>query len=214
MASRIFTRVIAPGILLVASASAVQAQDRVELAATVGFYSPMGSFRHDLPNSIDLPSSPSALGGTALGGELRVWIVSRMGVALGGSTVASAVGGGVTPEAVRPSVRARVTMGSAQLLFRLSGEETRTRVWLSAGGGAIQHGGAAYAIFGKPVNYGGVVGLGSAFRIRKGLSVDLGLTTMIYNVDFRTTSIVDDGLRERGPQWDMTLRTGLSYGWR
>jgi hypothetical protein len=35
---------------------------------------------------------------------------------------------------------------------------------------------------------------------------------MIYNIDFRSSSIFE-GLNERGTQVDMMLRTGVSYRW-
>jgi hypothetical protein len=213
MFNRILEGLIAAAALTVAGASPALAQIRVEVAATVGYYSPMGSFRPDFPASSDLPRSPSDLAGSALGGELRVWVAPRLGISLGGSTVATSVGGGSTPNGVRQSVPARVSMGSAQLLFRISGEASRTRIWLSGGGGVIQHGGKAYSVFDKPVNYGGVVGVGSAFRLRRGLSIDAGLSSMIYKVDFRNSPTADDRLRERGTQADMTLHTGLSYSW-
>jgi hypothetical protein len=121
------------------------------------------------------------------------------------------VGGATTPDGVRPSVPARVSLGTAQLLYRVNGDESRAPVWLSAGGGAIKHGGAAYDVFHEPVNYGGVAGVGSAVRIRGGLSLDLELSSMIYNIDFRTPGITLGGLKERGTQLDMMLCTGLSY---
>jgi hypothetical protein len=85
-------------------------------------------------------------------------------------------------------------------------------VWIGAGAAAVRHGGVAYEVFGKPVNYGGVVGLGSAFRIVGGLNANIGLSALIYNIDFRSSSIFE-GLNERGTQVDMMLRTGVSYSW-
>ena len=211
--NHVIARIAAGALLLASVASASAAQMRLEIGATIGYYSPMGSFKQDYPLSVELPRSPSSLGGTELGGQLRLWVVPRIGVEVAGSTTASSVGGGSTPNGIHPSVAARVSLGTAQLLFRVTGDDTRTPVWLSAGGGAIKHGGAAYEIFNEPVNYGGVVGLGSAFRIWSGLSLNLELASMIYNIDFRNSSVAIHGLRERGMQVDMMLRTGVSYGW-
>jgi hypothetical protein len=136
----------------------------------------------------------------------------RVGLELAGSTTASSVGGGATPEGGRPAVPARVNVGTAELLFRVTGDGNRTRVWIGAGAAAVRHGGVAYEVFGKPVNYGGVVGLGSAFRIVGGLNANIGLSALIYNIDFRSSSIFE-GLNERGTQVDMMLRTGVSYSW-
>ncbi|MDQ2766670.1 MAG: hypothetical protein M3Y30_05895 [Gemmatimonadota bacterium] len=158
------------------------------------------------------PNSPGDLSGAALGGELRLWIAPRVGFAFAGSTVSSDVGGGVTPEGYHPPTRARVSTGSAQLLFRVTGDESRARVWLGAGGGLVKHGGDAYEQFNKPVDFAGVFGVGSAIRITGRLNAELGATTTIYNVNMSTTTLAfGPGVFERGRQTDLLLRTGLSY---
>jgi hypothetical protein len=63
-------------------------------------------------------------------------------------------------------------------------------------------------VFGKPVSYGSVVGLGSAFRITGRLNANVGLSSMIYNIDFRGSAF--NPVEERGTQVDMMLRTGVS----
>jgi hypothetical protein len=210
MCSRVNTIVASTAVLTASFVSPSAAQMQVEIGATVGYYSPMGSFHPASIHSVDLPRSPSSLSGAALGGEIRLWAVPRLGLEIAGSTTASRVGGGATPDGERPGVPARVNVGTAQLLVRVTGDVNRTRIWIGAGAGAIQHAGAAYEEFGKPVNYGGVVGLGSAFRIAGRLNANIGLSTMIYNLDIRGSSLNDPGLRERGTQADMMLRTGLS----
>jgi hypothetical protein len=208
MVDRVITSVAA-GVLLVACfASRSAAQMQVEIGATIGYYSPMGSFQPVSVFSVDLPRSPSSLGGTALGGEIRLWFAPRVGVELAVSTTGSSVGGGSTPNGFHSSVHARVNAGTAQLLFRVTGDDDRTRVWFGTGTAVIQHGGAAYEVFGKPVNYGGVVGVGSAFRITGALNATVGLSTMIYNIDFRGSRF--EPVEERGTQVDMMIRTGLS----
>jgi hypothetical protein len=194
-------------------ASRSAAQMLVELGETIGYYSPVGSFQSGSAHSLDLPRSPSSLSGTAFGGDLRLWVGPRLGLELAGSTTASSVGGISTPNGVRPIVPARVSQGTAEALVRVTGEANRRRVWLGAGVGKIQHGGAAYAEFGKPVNYGPVVGLGSAFRIAGGLNANIGVSTMIYNLDVRASSLNDSELEAGGMQVDMMLRTGVSYSW-
>ena len=213
MVDRVIRSLAAGALLVLCFANRSAAQMQVEIGATVGYYSPMGSFQPASVHSTALPESPSALSGTALGGELRLWMVPRVGLELAGSTTASSVGGGSTPGGYKPSTPARVNVGTAQLLFRVTDEANRTRIWIGAGTGVIRHAGVAYRVFGKPVSYGGVVGLGSAFRIAGGLNANIGVSTMIYNIDFRGTSIFDGGLNERGTQVDMMLRTGLSYSW-
>jgi hypothetical protein len=211
MIDRIITSLAAGALLVFFVAGSCEAQMQVELGATIGYYSPMGSFQPVSVLSVDLPRSPSSLGGTALGGEIRLWLVPRIGVELAGSTIASSVGGGSTPDGLRPSVPARVNTGTAELLFRVTGDDNRTRVWFGAGAAVIQHGGVAYEVFGKPVNYGGVVGLGSAFRITGALNATVGLSSMIYNIDFRGSRF--EPIEERGTQVDMMLRTGVSVRW-
>ncbi|MBK5189355.1 MAG: hypothetical protein JJD97_14020 [Gemmatimonadaceae bacterium] len=195
-------------------ANGAAAQIRVELGASVGLYSPLGSFQPASVYSMALPNGPDQLSGSAVGGELRLWIVPRIGVELAGATSSSSVGGGNTPEGYAPSTPARVSTGTAQLLFRVTREESRMRMWLGAGAGAVQHGGKAYDAFGNPVNYGGVLGVGGAMRLSGGLSADFGVTSMIYHLNIRGTPATDVGLSERGRQVDLVLRTGLSYGWR
>jgi hypothetical protein len=204
---------LALAIATIASASTAVAQMKVELGATIGRYNPLGSFQPADAYSTALPNTPGTLAGAALGGQLRVWVAPRIGIELAGSTASSTIPGGFTPGGFVPGTNARVSMGSAQLLYRITGDDSRARVWLGAGGGAIQHGGDAYASFGKPVNYGGVFGVGSAIRITGGLNADVGVSSMIYNLDIRGDAATDPGLRERGTQVDMLLRTGLSYSW-
>jgi hypothetical protein len=196
----------------IAFASDARAQIRIELGATLGRYAPLGSFDGTSVHSLSLPNGPGDLGGAAFGGELRLWVAPRVGFAIAGSTVSSTVGGGDTPEGFDPPTDARVSMGSAQLLFRVIGDDHRARVWVSAGGGLVKHGGAAYEQFGDPVNLAGVFGVGSAIRLTDGLNAELGVTTMIYKVNMSAATLAfGQGLSERGKQTDLLLRTGLSY---
>jgi hypothetical protein len=213
MTTRVRRTTLAIAVASTVLATGALAQMKIELAANIGRYSPLGSFEPAEAYSTGLPNSPSSLAGAALGGELRLWVAPRIGFALSGSTVSSTVGGGATPNGFAQSNSARVSMGSAQLLFRVTGDNSRARVWVGAGGGAVEHGGAAYEPYGSPVNSAGVLSLGSAIRIAGGLSADVGVTTMIYNLDARLRSQLafDTPVTERGRQTDMLLRTGLSY---
>ena len=214
MTSRVRCRALAVAISSVALASAAAAQVKVELGATIGRYAPMGSFQPSPANSEDLPHSPGDLARTALGGQLRLWVAPRIGFELAATTSSGSVGGGIIPDGVSSNISARVSTGTAQLLFRVTHDQSRARIWIGAGGGAVQHGGDAYAAYGKPVNYGGVVGVGSAIRINGGLSIDLGVSAMIYDLDIRGFTLPDrPEVTERGRQVDMLLRTGLSYSW-
>ena len=211
MSSRVSCGAFLAAVISVAFASNASAQ-RIELGATIGAYSPLGSFDRTSVHAMNLPNGPGDLGGAALGGELRLWIAPRIGLAFAGSTVSSDVGGGIAPGGYRPPTNARVSEGSAQLLFRVTGDGSRARAWLSAGAGLVNHGGAAYEQFHKPTNVAGVFGAGSAIRISGGLNAELGLTTMIYTLNASTPGPPTPyRVSERGRQTDLLLRTGLSY---
>ncbi len=194
-------------------ASAAVAQMKVDVGASVGLYSPTGKFQPASVYSTNLPNSPDQLSGSSFGAQLRLWVVPRIGFELTGTTFSRDAGGGGTPEGTAPTTSARISTGTAQLLVRVTGEASRARIWVGAGGGAIQHGGATYEPFGKPVNYGAVASLGTAVRIRGGLSADLGLTSLMYNLNIRGTAATDPNLSERGRQVDLLVHTGLSYSW-
>jgi hypothetical protein len=211
MPDRIRCSVFAVSVCSLILSTGAAAQLRVEVGATVGYYSPMGSFRPATAHSTNLPSAPSDLSGAEYAAQLRLWI-SRVGVEIAGATSASVVGGGITPEGETPTTKARLSTGTAQLLYRVTSSESRMRVWVGAGGGVIRHGGHTYEPFGSPVNGGGVVSIGSAFRIRRGLSAEAGVTTIIYDLNIHGVESGVD-LSERGREVDASFRTGLSYGW-
>ena len=213
---------VGAGFLLGSTQSAV-AQMRVEVSATLGYYSPMGSFQPAEQSPTFLPSRPGALSGAAFGGELRVWMTSRIGAEVGATTTSTsfryegpmldgAPVGGTLPidESVGPS-QVRISSATAQILYQVIGNPATARLWLSAGGAAVRHGGSAYARFGNPVNYGGAAGFGSALHIKGPLSAELGLTTLIYRMN--VTDPNEPGLNERGTQVDALFHTGVSYGW-
>ena len=183
MTSRVRRNALAITVASLVVTTGALAQMKVELAANIGHYSPLGSFERAQGYSVGLPNDPGSLAGMALGGELRLWVAPRIGFALGGSTVSSDVGGGITPNGIAPAVPARVSMGMAQVLLRVTGDNSRARVWLGAGAGAVQHGGSAYAAYNNVVNAAGVFSVGSAIRIAGGLSADVGVTSMIYSLD-------------------------------
>ena len=213
MTCRVSRSALAVAIASITIASAAVAQMKVEVGASIGLYSPTGTFEPAPVHSTNLPRGPEQLSGSAIGAELRLWVAPRVGVQFTGTTTSSNVGGGSTPEGEAPTTSARVSTGSAQLLFRVTGDASRARIWLGAGRGVIQHGGSTYAPFGNPVNYGTVASIGSAIRIRGDLSADLGVSSMIYNLDIRGTAATDPNLSERGRQVDLLMHTGLSYSW-
>jgi len=194
-----------------AFASSARAQLKVELGATIGEYAPLGNFQPAQVYSTSLPRSPSDLSGAAFGGELRVWFAPRVGVALTGSTASSTVGGAITPEGQSPYIPVRVSTGSAQLLYLVTGDNSRARVWVGTGLSLVQHGGKAYEPYGSPVSLGSALGIGSAIRIRGGLSAEVGVSSLIYELNVRGSNSTIPPVSETGTQVDLQLRTGLSY---
>lgn len=210
MTSRVSCNALVAALCSVALASPAAAQLKVELGATVGLYSPAGSFAPVSVHSTDLPNGPGDLSGATFGAQLRLWVIPRLGLELAGSTASSTVGSTNSPNGLSRTTSARVSTGTAQLLFRLTNDASRARIWLGAGAGEVQHGGQTYEVFGTPVNFAGVFSAGSAIRIIGGLSADVGVTSMIYNFNAHATQ-AGESLSERGRQVDMVFRTGLSY---
>lgn len=213
MITQLIRRMAAIATLTAALASQSAAQIRVEVGATLGHYKPFGSFAPASVSMVSLPHAPSALAGTALGGQFRVWVAPRFAIQLAGSTATSSVGGGSTPNGYAPAVSARVSMATAEVLYQLTGRDHRARIWLEAGGAVVRHGGDAYKPFGFPVNRGGVAGIGSAIRLAGPLSVELGLTTIVYRMNMHGTAATDLRVLERETQVDARFHTGLSVGW-
>jgi hypothetical protein len=214
MIRRVVPRMIAIAMFSTALASHAAAQLGVEVSASIGRYAPLGSFAPAGVYSTSLPTSPSDLSGTALGGALRVWVSPRIGIGITGSSVSSTIVGGFTPGGLAPNTPARVSTATVQLLYRLIEGDHRAPVWLGVGGAAVRHGGAAYEPFGNPVNFGGVAEIGSAIRLVGPLSAELGVTTIVYRMNMRGAPTTKPPLTERGTQIDAQFHTGLSVGWR
>ncbi|MGH7634857.1 MAG: hypothetical protein ACRENC_14065, partial [Gemmatimonadaceae bacterium] len=136
----------------------------------------------------------------------------RFGIQLGAATSSTFVGGGSTPEGLAPPVGARVSFGTAEVLYALTRNDSRARIWLEGGGSVVQHSGSAYDRYDNPVNVGGVLGAGSAIHLVGPLSAELGVTTLIYRMHMRGSGD-SAGVMERGTQVDALFRTGVSCTW-
>ena len=135
----------------------------------------------------------------------------RIGLQLAGATASSVIKGGFNPGGgFQAPLAARVSEAMAEILFQVTGSSHRARVWLDAGGTVVRHGGVVYEPAGSPVNIGGVVGIGSAIRIAGPLSVDFGVTTLVYGLDVRGPTNTIPPVTERGTQVDALFQTGLS----
>jgi hypothetical protein len=211
MVNRLIPHLGAIAILSVAITVRSAAQIRVELGATVGRYAPLGSFAPTSVYWTRFPTSPSELSGTSLGAQLRVWVTPRVGFQVAGATASSVIGGGFNPGGgFQAPLPARVSEVTAEMLFQVTGSAHRARAWLDAGAAAVRHGGAVYEPAGSPVNIGGVVGIGSAIRITGPLSVNFGVTTLLYGLDVRGPTNTIPPVTEGGAQVDALFQTGLS----
>jgi len=193
--------------LVVLVPSRVVSQTRVEGGPLLGLYSPAGSFQPAPYYSTALPNAPSELTGAAMGGQGRIWFSRRLGLQLQVAWASSRVGGGNTPAGTAPSRPASVLTSSVQVLVALSHPSQRIQLWLSAGPGLVRHGGEAYARYGSPVQLATTLGFGSAIPIGSHLSVNLGATTFLYNIDVADSTGTS---LEHGFQVDPLFHLGLS----
>ncbi len=197
-------------ILTVILAAPVPAQVRLEVGPILGLYAPASNFQPAPYYSTALPNSPGDLTGLALGGQGRLWLTSRLGIQLDAASTSSNVGGGNTPAGSFPPTGARVLTASAQLLFSLLAPSHNSHVWCSAGPGLVRHGGAAYSRYGSPIQLATAVGLGSAVPIAGRLSIDIGVTAFLYNLD--VSDSVGTSL-EHGFQVDPLVHAGITLRW-
>jgi hypothetical protein len=195
-------------LIAVAIATPASAQARFEFGPLVAAYSPMSSFEPAAYYSTALPNSPGNLGGTAWGGQARLWLSRRLGVQVQAAEARSSVGGGPTPGGNFAPTGAQVVMASAQGLYRPA--LGRIPLWLSAGAGVVHHGGVAYSRYGSPTQMTGALGVGSAIPLWGGFRANLGLTTLLYHFDLKDSTGVS---LERGFMTDALLSLGVTWSW-
>jgi hypothetical protein len=83
---------------------------------------------------------------------------------------------------------------------------SRSRLWVSAGGGAIHHSGSAYERYGSPTHATGVLGLGSSIALPYGLGANVGLTSLFYHWELSDLGVV----YQRGFEKDVLWHAGLT----
>jgi hypothetical protein len=132
------------------------AQSRWELGPLVAAYIPTGSFQPAPYYSTALPSDPGDMAGVAWGARGKLWFTPRLGLQIQAAVSSTNVGGGPSPAGLLRPTPVRVLALTAQGLYDLHLSPS-SRVWISAGGGLIQHGGAAYEPYGSPTNAAGVL---------------------------------------------------------
>lgn len=185
------------------------AQSHLDIGPLVGFYAPAGSFKPAPYYSTGLPTTPSNLSGVAWGAQGRIWLTPRWGLQLQLAAASSSVGGGATPGGLFPPTPAQVFTASGQVLFKLISFHG-AQAWCSGGPGLIRHGGTAYSRYGSPTQFATTLGLASAIPLGHRLSIDLGVTTFLYNLD--VSDSVGTSL-EHGFQVDPLLHLGLGLRW-
>jgi len=193
--------------LVVFVPSRVVSQTRVEGGPLLGLYSPAGSFQPAPYYSTALPNAPSALTGAAMGGQGRIWFSRRLGLQLQVAWASSRVGGGNTPAGTAPSTPASVLTSSVQALFVLSHPSQRITDSALAQCGAGT--GASWRRSLRPVwlQLATTLGFGSAIPMGSHLSLNLGATTFLYNIDVADSAGTS---LEHGFQVDPLFHLGLS----
>ena len=187
-------------------ASSARAQASVEIAATVGVYAPYGT-----PiNGSTCGTWPCRSGGgvtSMYGVQLRTWLSPTVGLQIdAGTSTPYEYGPFFNPGGSTEMLSSKVRAVTAQALITLAGEPGRGHLWLSAGAGAIQHYGSAYASVGEPTTFTGTIGLGGALRISHGLNLQAGASTLIYGLN-----VDDSGSLGYSTQYDLLFTAGLSW---
>ena len=204
------------GLMLVAAASPLAAQTEWSVGPLVGAYRAMGSFEQASIYDTDLPYTPQDLNGYAWGAEARAWFGGRWGAQLQVSSSSSTIGPTISPGGPTRTRTANVQLATAQALYNLLPAQSRGRLWLGAGLGAVRHAGNAYADFDKPVDLAGVVGLGVSLPIMQHLSATAGATGAFYfyNLAMPAMFALNPGSMERGRQADVLYHVGLAWRWQ
>jgi hypothetical protein len=189
------------------------AQVRVEVGPILGYYRPYGSFDSASVYSTALPNTPQNLKGGAWGGDARVWFGKRLGTELKALVAHSTIPEVFTPAGPRGPTPATITTASAQGLLTVLGTPARHQVWVSAGVGAIRHGGDSYASYGSPWDFGLAVGAGARIRLTPHVHATFGLTTLVYTFDLPMPPALrlNPGSLEHGRQVDVLTHVGLSW---
>jgi hypothetical protein len=189
------------------------AQVRAELGPIFGYYRPYGSFEAASVYSTALPLAPKDLRGPAWGAESRVWFGERIGTGLQWSVAGSTIPSTNTPGGPSSPTHAQVMTVTAQALLTLVGTPAQRQIWVSAGVGAIRHGGKAYEPYGTPTDVGPVVGGSARFGITRDLHATLGLSTLIYVLDVPMPPELRPNLGslEHGRQADLLVHLGFTW---
>jgi hypothetical protein len=205
--------IVAP---VVGAPAAARAQATVEVGPFVSAYAPVGTFGTPDFHGNPLPTKASDLRGVAWGALARLWFSPRVAIELQGAVTSSRFDGGeyticgVPPSgcSLTPAKEARVVTLAAQVLYRPS--PIGFPLWLGAGAGVVQHGGAAYANagIGAPSRFAGTLGFGCDQPLGRRLTAALGVNAFLYALN------VGDGFGGnivRGFHADVLARVALTW---
>jgi len=208
---RAITRIV--GCLVVLSPMRAAAQVVVELGPSLGYYRPYGRFDSASVYSTALPNTPQNLKGGTWGGGARGWIGKRLGIEITALAAHSTIPQVFTPAGPNGSTSATVTTVTAQGLVTLIGTPARQQVWVSAGLGAIRHGGDSYARYGAPWDLSPAFGAGAGIRLMPHFRATFALTTLVYTFDLPMPPELrlNPGSLEHGHQVDVLTHVGLVW---
>lgn len=178
---------LALGMTLTASA----ARGQVTIGVIAGFHAPTADF--------PIPAGGFASGfgptnakhevGFMFGAIARAWIIGPLGLQ---ASVSRATGDLVLspPFTTAPdtSYSASLTVITGSLLYRLPTGHRSNQVWISAGAAWTRHASSRYAGVDGTSSLGGTLGLGTAFAMGKRLQIELGLDTLFYPYDLKSTT--------------------------
>jgi len=190
-------------------------QVQIELGPMLGHYRPVGHFDEASVYSTSLPSKPAELAGTALGGEVRVWVNERFGLQIQAGVASSTIGPVMAPGGPRGPTPAQVLTVAVQGLYRPTLILGSISAWLGAGCGLVRHGGEAYERHGSPTDLAGVVGVGGTVPVIGRLRATAGLTGILYpfKVPMPPRLRGNPGPLQHGLRKDLLLHVGLNWRW-
>ena len=162
---------------------AAPAQVRMEITPVFGVYAGIATFERPASGApFDFAETLSQRNAVAVGLQATAWVGTGVGIRALGYTAASAVGPDNQDILDRKPVPANVTTFGLMALIPLSEFAARLRVYLSGGGALIVRGGDAYQGFSGTSSLGGIVGVGSQYRLSDRLSLQGDFQTVLYNL--------------------------------
>ena len=184
------------------------AQLRVEIEPAIGVYGGLSSFTKPAGSDpFAFSESLSQWTAVALGGRATGWLGTGFGVRLSVLTAPSEVGPNENNDPLdRQPVPATVTTAALEALVPLKAFASKLRVFLSGGVALVDRGGDAYQGFDGTSDVGGILGIGSQYRLSDRLGLQADFQTLLYSLQLTDP----DGLEYPSAfQTDILLTVGL-----